>query len=126
MRTAESNVSLSPSGRSAGADFAVDVESGADHRRVAQAAGELEEKSRSRRRPDELSLRGQSIAVDRALRAEVLDAEFIDVPADIGVFFLLVTALDPVVDLRKLLFPVEPDLARTLGQEVLLRHAVGP
>src|SRR5207249_10901615 len=99
----------SPAGRAAGADVVVDVETGPDYRRVAQAPGDFDNQAACRRRADDVAARGARVAVDGALRPEVLHAVFLDVPADVGVLFLLVPGRHPVVLARQLLLPVEPD-----------------
>ncbi len=87
--------------------------------------GILKKRPRCRRRADDVAAGGDGIAVDRAVGAEVFGAELLDVPADIGVLLFFVAPGDPVVLVRKLLFPVEPDLPAALGQEVLFFEAVG-
>src|SRR5262249_296606 len=124
VRAAGTEVPLAPAGRAARADLAVDEEPGADDGRIAEAPRDLEEEPRGGRAARDRAVGGHRVAVDRALRAEVLDAVLLDVPLDVGVFGLLVAALDPVVLGRKLLFPVQPDLAAALREEVLLLEAV--
>src|SRR5215470_10515341 len=124
VRAAGPEVPLAPAGRAARADLAVDEESGADDGRIAEAPRDLEKEPRGGRAARDRAVGGHRIAVDRALRAEVLDAVLLDVPLDVGVVGLLVAALDPVVLGRKLLFPVQPDLAAALREEVLLFEAV--
>src|SRR4029453_13339411 len=114
-----------PAGRAAGPDFAVDEEARADDRRIAQPARDLEEEAGRGGAAGDGPVGRDDVAIDRALRAEVLDAVLLDVPLDVRVRRLLVSPLDPVVLGGEFFLPVEPDLAAALGQEVLLDEAVG-
>src|SRR5262245_61858541 len=97
MRPAGAQVAFAPPGRAAGPDVAVDEETRADDRRIAQTARNLEEETRRRRAAGDGPVGGDDVAVDRALWAEVFDAVLLDVPLDVGVRRLFVAPLDPVV-----------------------------
>jgi hypothetical protein len=71
---AGAEVPFAPARRAARPDLPVHVESRADHGGVAEASGQLEEEARGRRRPDDVAVGGDRVAVDRPVRPEILDA----------------------------------------------------
>src|SRR5205823_4015171 len=113
-------VRFAAAGRTRGTHVVVDVETGAENRRIAHAPGDLEGKPARRRDARDFAARAEPVAVDRAV-----DLDGIDEPRQNELRARAVSrfgALLRVEVMRRVdaPFPLEPQAPRPLGVEVRL------
>ncbi len=104
-------------------DLIVDKETGPDEGRVTDPAGDLEEQAGGGGGATHVTVSIDGAKVDGSCRAN--RAVLLDEPPDIGILGLA-GGREPIVAVGHVGLPVEPDLARLFGEEVLLFETDGP
>ncbi len=126
MGASHEDVGLSPSGGTGAAHRVIGEASGANQRRIADAPGHLEKEPTGGGATAEVSLGIDRREVNRSVSARIakeVRTVFANEVPDLRIE-LVRFGLQPFVEWRQVLLPIEPDLSGLVGEKILMGKAV--